>query len=117
MGETDFAALDEERLARGHQIEPEGNAHQSELSPNTANYLLATDEDFNPFRVFATIDDGPNAGGEFIAAQASDTPPLTEDNTPLNGRPTFVGLGCDPLAPPRRQTPSPSLSGGCAHSK
>jgi hypothetical protein len=100
MAETDFAALDEERLARGHEIEPEGNAHQSELAPRTGQFLLATDEDFNPFRVFATITDGPNAGTEFIAAQAGDTPPLTEDNTPIGGAPTFVGLACTADPPP-----------------
>ena len=99
MGDTDFAALDEERLARGHEIEPEGNAHQSEITPETGRFMLATDEDFNPFRVFASITSGPNAGTEFVAAQASATPPLTEENTPLTGAPTFVGLGCDPLAP------------------
>jgi hypothetical protein len=99
MGDTDFAAQDEERLARGHEIEPEGNAHQSEITPETGRFMLATDEDFNPFRVFASITSGPNAGTEFVAAQASATPPLTEENTPLTGAPTFVGLGCDPLAP------------------
>jgi hypothetical protein len=97
MGDTDYALLDEERLARGHEIEPEGNAHQSELTPRTGRHLLATDEDFNPFRVFATITGGINAGTEFVAAQASATPPLTEDNTPLTGQPDFVGLACDAL--------------------
>ena len=54
IAESDFAELDEERLARGQQISPEGNAHQSELSPDN-RFLVATDEDFNPFRLVATI--------------------------------------------------------------
>lgn len=99
MGDTDYAALDEERLARGHEIEPEGNAHQSEITPKTGTFMLGTDEDFNPFRVFASITSGPNAGMEFVAAQASDTPPLTDQNTPLAGEPVFVGLACAPIAP------------------
>ena len=49
IAETDYAELDEERLARGQEISPEGNAHQSELSPN-AKFLIGTDEDFNPLR-------------------------------------------------------------------
>jgi hypothetical protein len=96
IAETDFAALDEERLARGHQISPEGNAHQSELSP-TNRFLIGTDEDFNPYRVVATIDGGPYAGTEFTATSGSAVPPVDE-NTSISGTPTFVGLACDPLA-------------------
>ncbi|MGH9179694.1 MAG: PA domain-containing protein [Acidimicrobiales bacterium] len=95
IAESDYPALDEERLARGHEIAPEGNAHQSELSPNH-KFLLATDEDFNPYRVVATITSGPYAGTEYTATSASDTPPI-EPGTPVAGTPTFVGLGCDPL--------------------
>jgi hypothetical protein len=98
MGHSDYPLLDEERLARGTEIEPEGNAHQGELDP-TGRFLLAADEDFTPFRVFASITSGPNRGYEFIAAQASDTPALTEENTPITGAPTFVGLACGPLPP------------------
>ena len=96
IAESDFADLDEERLARGHEIAPEGNAHQSEFSPDF-NFLMGTDEDFNPYRIVRSeIASGPFAGTQIIAASASDTPPLTED-TPLTGTPTYVGLGCDPL--------------------
>ena len=100
IAETDYAVLDEERLARGHEIAPEGNAHQSEITPDSGKFLIGTDEDFNPFRVFATIDTGPYAGTEYVAAQASDTPPLTDDNTPITGTPTFVGLACTASPPP-----------------
>jgi hypothetical protein len=100
LAETDYAMFDEERLARGHEIEPEGNAHQSEITPGSGRFMIGTDEDFNPFRVFATIESGPHQGADFVAAQASDTPPLTEDNTPLEGLPTFVGLACNSSPPP-----------------
>jgi LVIVD repeat len=98
VAETDYAGLDEERLARGHAISPEGNSHQSELSPNR-KFMIGTDEDFNAFRVFATIDSGPYAGTAFQATQGSDTVPI-DDNTTLTGPTTFVGLACDPATVP-----------------
>jgi hypothetical protein len=95
IAESDYAGLDEERLKRGQSISPEGNGHQSELSPDN-KFLVATDEDFNPYRVTATITSGPYAGTDFLATSASGTPPI-DTNTTISGTPTFVGLACDPL--------------------
>lgn len=95
IAESDYALLDEERLAHGQEISPEGNSHQSELSPNK-KFLLGTDEDFNPYRVTATIDTGPYAGTSYIATQASDTPPIDPDTT-ISGPVTFVGDACAAL--------------------
>jgi hypothetical protein len=95
IAESDYAELDEQRLERGQEISPEGNAHQNELSPNK-RFLIGTDEDFNPFRVTATIDSGPFAGTEYEAASASDTPPIDSETT-ITGPTTFVGLACDPV--------------------
>ncbi|MBC6450508.1 PA domain-containing protein [Actinokineospora xionganensis] len=97
IAESDYGPLDEERLARGHSISPEGNAHQSELSPNN-KFMIGTDEDFNPYRVTATIDSGPYAGQSYIATQASNTPPI-DQNTTISGPTTYVGEGCAPVAP------------------
>ncbi|MGH3911940.1 MAG: PA domain-containing protein, partial [Pseudonocardiaceae bacterium] len=97
IAQSDFAELDEERLARGQETAPEGNAHQSELSPDH-KYLIGTDEDFNPYRLTATIGTGRYAGAEHPAAQAGDTPPIDAEH-PLSGPATFVGLGCEPVAP------------------
>jgi len=97
VAESDYAALDEQRLERGQEISPEGNAHQSELSPNR-RFLIGTDEDFNPFRVTATIDDGQYAGTTYAAAQAAGTPAIDADTT-VTGDTTYVGLGCEPLPP------------------
>jgi hypothetical protein len=97
IAESDFAALDEERLARGQEIGPEGNAHQSELSPNR-RYLIATDEDFNPFAVTGTIEAGSHAGFQYRATSAADTPPI-EEGTEITGAPTLVGLACGTPAP------------------
>jgi hypothetical protein len=98
IAESDFAELDEERLARGHEISPEGNAHQSELSPDN-RWLVAGDEDFNPYRVVAEILSGPHSGTEFTAISASGTPPIDAD-TDITGTPTFVGLACTASPPP-----------------
>ncbi|HEX2029948.1 MAG TPA: PA domain-containing protein [Actinomycetota bacterium] len=92
IAESDYAALDEERLARGHEISPEGNAHQSEISPDN-RFLIGTDEDFNAFRVVAKITSGPYDGTEFTAISASGTPPIDED-TSISGTPTFLGEAC-----------------------
>ena len=92
IAESDYAALDEERLARGHSISPEGNAHQAELSPNR-KFLMGTDEDFNPYRVVATITSGPYSGTEYTATSANATPPI-QAGTSISGTPTYVGLGC-----------------------
>ncbi len=96
IAESDYAALDEERLARGHAISPEGNAHQSELSPNR-KFLIGTDEDFDPYRVTPRITSGPYVGTEYTATPASATPPIVA-GTSISGTPTFVGQACSPLA-------------------
>ncbi|MDQ4084517.1 MAG: hypothetical protein M3165_01740 [Actinomycetota bacterium] len=95
IAESDFPELDEQRLERGQEISPEGNAHQNELSPNN-RFLMAADEDFNPFRVNATIDTGPFAGTRYEATSASDTPPI-DSATTISGPTTFVGLACEPV--------------------
>ena len=95
IAESDYAALDEERLKRGHEISPEGNAHQSELSPDN-RHLVATDEDFNPYRVVATITSGPASGATFTAVSGSGVPGIDAE-TNITGTPTFVGTACDPL--------------------
>ncbi|MEU4445260.1 PA domain-containing protein [Actinosynnema sp. NPDC050801] len=97
IAETDYAALDEERLARGQQIAPEGNAHQSELSPNR-KFMIGTDEDFSPYRVTAKIDSGPYAGQEYNATSAADTRPIDE-NTTVSGDTTYVGQACAAVPP------------------
>ena len=97
IAESDFAELDEERLKRGHEISPEGNAHQSELSPDN-RFLVAADEDFNPYRVVAEITSGPHSGTEFTAISGSGVPPIDAD-TSITGTPTFVGLACTASPP------------------
>jgi hypothetical protein len=95
VAESDYAALDEERLARGQEISPEGNAHQSEISPDN-KFLIGTDEDFAPFRVQATITSGPFVGTAFIGVSGSGVPPINL-TTSIVGTPTSVGRACGVL--------------------
>ncbi|GIJ50659.1 hypothetical protein Val02_75450 [Virgisporangium aliadipatigenens] len=90
--ESDFATVDEEQRKRGKTISPEGNGHQSELSPDT-KFLVAADEDFNPYRVVAKVTSGPYAGTDFTATPGPGAAPVSAE-TSIIGTPTFVGLAC-----------------------
>ena len=95
IADTDFEEFDPVRLeVAGESISPEGNAHQSEFT-NDDEFFIATDEDFNPYRVTATMEDGT----EFTAIQGSDVPQIDPDTT-LAGPTRFVGLACDAVAIP-----------------
>jgi hypothetical protein len=111
IADTDFAALDPERLARGHEISPEGNAHQAEFTRDD-KWFLATDEDFDPFRVVATITGGPYAGQEFTAIQGSDVPRI-DNETSLTGPTEFVGLACSAVSPVTTSTVAVIERGVC----
>ena len=94
IADTDFAAVDPVRALFGETVTPEGNGHQSEFT-NDDEYFIATDEDFNPYRVTATMEDGT----AFTAVQGSDVPQIDED-TDLAGGTKFVGLACDAASVP-----------------
>ncbi|MFE7844121.1 PA domain-containing protein [Microbacterium sp. NPDC057407] len=95
ISDTDFAADDPVRLqVDGQSITPEGNAHQAEFT-NDGEYFIATDEDFDPYRVVATMADGT----EFTAIQGSDVPQI-DPGTDLAGETRFVGLACDAASVP-----------------
>jgi len=76
---------------------PEGNAHQAEWSHNN-KYILASDEDFSPFRTTVGVTSGPFTGSNFIASQGNAVPQITP-SSPLSGPTYFVGLGCSALPP------------------
>jgi hypothetical protein len=56
--------------------------------------FVATDEDFDPYRIVATIEDGPFVDHQFTMTQGSDVPLLDAD-TPLAGDTRGVGLACE----------------------
>jgi len=95
IADTDFAVNDPVRAeVAGESISPEGNAHQSEFT-NDDEFFIATDEDFDPYRVQATMEDGT----VFTAIQGSDVPQIDTD-TSLVGGTRYVGLACEATAVP-----------------
>jgi hypothetical protein len=101
IADTDFAAVDPVRALFGETITPEGNGHQSEFTNDNA-YFIATDEDFDPYRVTATMEDGT----QFTAVQGSDVPAIDADSS-LTGGTRFLGLACDAATiPPADATAS-----------
>jgi len=78
---------------------PEGNAHQAEFSADN-RFILASDEDFNPYRAGSfSITGGPNAG-EYPSQEVGGGASVTSlpDRT-LNGPVVYGGYGCDASAP------------------
>ena len=94
LADTDYPAADPVRAAAGQSLTPEGNAHQAEFTRDN-RFFVGTDEDFDPYRVRATITGGPYSGTEFNATQGSDVPQISQDRA-LSGRSAFVGLACEP---------------------
>jgi hypothetical protein len=116
LGDTDYAAVDPELLAAtGTSLPAEGNGHQAEFTPDN-RFIIATDEDFSPYRSIFTIDTGANAG-EYPAGEFGFTPPVqtTLPDGKLNGPTVFGGYGCpgDRDAIPDRSTvfPDPLAAG------
>jgi hypothetical protein len=84
---------------------PEGNAHQAEWD-RTGEFIVATDEDFSPYRPAFEVVDGSAAGpypsGEFGFAR----PIATLRDERLNGPTVYGGYGCDAN---RGDIPGPSI--------
>jgi hypothetical protein len=95
LDDTDYTNPDPELLeSTGIELPPEGNGHQAEYTIDN-RFFIATDEDFNPYRVTATMQDGT----EFTAIQGSDVPQIDADTT-LSGDTRAVGLACDAASIP-----------------
>ncbi len=95
MGDSDFGTVD----PLTDVSPPEGNGHQSEFSHDN-RYVLAADEDFNPYRAGTfEITTGPNAG-EYEASEVGGGTSVTflPDLT-LNGPVVYGGYGCDASTP------------------
>lgn len=105
---------------------PEGNAHQAELSPG-GRLILATDEDFSPYR--AQVDITTGAGrGSFDAGEFSFAVPVrTYPGGRVDGPTAYGGRGCpggDPLPAPSGLAVEPGQErivvlerGGCLFSE
>ena len=95
LSDTDFKPVDPARTEYGQTITPEGNAHEAEFTHDN-EFIFATDEDFDPYRVQATFKAGPAKDKVFTAIQGSDTKAVNKEN-PLAGNTRFLGLACDPV--------------------
>jgi len=94
IADSDFTNPDPEVLVQtGVATLPEGNAHESEFSLEN-NYIVAADEDFNPYSAFVTTDDGGSVKG----GSGSDTPPVPPAG--ITGQAVFVGRACSSLGDP-----------------
>ena len=94
IADSDFTNPDPELLERtGTTFFPEGNGHEAEFSLNNT-YIVAADEDFNPYSGRLRTDDGGLAklGG------GSGTPPIP--NAGISGQSVFVGRACPSLGDP-----------------
>lgn len=92
LDDTDYAPIDPELFEQtGMSLTPEGNAHQAEFTIDN-RFIIATDEDFDPYRLEVTF-----ADGAFIAKAGTNT--AIADAEAISGTPIFVGLACPGDAP------------------
>jgi len=90
--DPDFDYVGEDPFAPG--FSREGNGHQAWFS-RTNEFIVSTDEDFNPYRFDARITAGPNQDDPLTATQGSGVPQVGPGN-PLEGDTRFVGEACTP---------------------
>jgi hypothetical protein len=99
LGDTDYDAVDPLLLEElGVSLPPEGNAHQAEFTIDN-RFIIGTDEDFNPFKLFMSI-----AGGAAAPVSAGTATPVDEDvyigpGETLTAPTTFLGTACGTIAP------------------
>jgi hypothetical protein len=73
---------------------PEGNAHEAEFSADN-RWILAADEDFNPYRAGEfSITTGPNAGTFESQEVGGGTSAASLPDLTLNGPTVYGGYGC-----------------------
>jgi hypothetical protein len=97
IADSDFALPDPEATESGLDVDPEGNAHESEFSRNN-DYIVAADEDFNPYKIVAAnIPDGTKS----TAAPMNPAGDLSPGEN-IEGEAVYVGRACpgDPAVPP-----------------
>jgi hypothetical protein len=99
IADTDYEAVDPLLLEElGVSLPPEGNAHQAEFTIDN-RFIIGTDEDFSPFKLFMSI-----AGGADEPVSAGTATPVDEDvyigpGETLTAPTTFLGTACGTIAP------------------
>lgn len=87
----------------------EGNGHAAVFGGDEGQYIWGGDEDFDPFRTQVIDDEGDG----FLAAQGSDVPQITPDNS-VSGSAVYVGEACGALDPAPTDAVAVILRGSCA---
>ena len=109
LADTDYAAVDQLTGVSP----PEGNAHQAEFTIDN-QFIIGTDEDFAPYRLTITFEDGT-----FLAKPGTNT--TVEDalaigtldpDAATGATPIFVGRACpgDPAVPPAPNLPGDEIA-------
>ena len=96
LGDSDYPPVDRELLEQtGVALSPEGNAHQAEFTTDN-RFFIGTDEDFAPYRIILTTDDGNTFRG------STGTQTTVAEAETIGGTTVFVGRACpgDPAVPP-----------------
>src|SRR5215207_22366 len=99
LGDTEYDAVDPLLLEElGVMLPPEGNAHQAEFTIDN-QFIIGTDEDFSPYKLFMSI-----AGGSAAPVSAGTATPVDEDvyigpGETLTAPTTFLGTACGTIAP------------------
>jgi hypothetical protein len=105
MGDSNFSSPDPEFP---DFAVPEGNGHYAEFD-RRGKFIIATDEDFSPYRSEFFIETGPNAGS-YPAAEGSASRRISSlpDDT-MNDGTTYLGFGCiTPDTPPATEDGDPN---------
>ena len=101
IDDTDYPAIDPQLLeSTGTRLVPEGNGHQAEFTIDN-RFIIATDEDFDPYRLAVTFEDGT-----FTAKVGTNT--TIAQAEAIGGTPVFAGLACPGGA---AVPPAPDLPG------
>jgi hypothetical protein len=109
IGDTDYAAVNQ---LIGNGMLPEGNAHQAEFTIDN-RFFIGTDEDFDPYRLFATIDGNrrPLSFGQGVDATGqTETVPILTPGQTLTGPAVFVGRACTAASIPSAPTTGDAIA-------
>ena len=99
IADTDYDAVDPLILEEfDTELPPEGNAHQAEFTIDN-RFIIGTDEDFSPYKLFMSV-----AGGAAAPVSAGTATPVGEDvyiapGETLTAPTTFLGTACGTVAP------------------
>ena len=91
IGDSDFGGSDP--LLGSGVTPPQGNAHYAEFSYDN-KFILAADEDFDPYRFVATIKTGPFAGTEFPTGTPDEAAGDINPGEKLAGPTEYIGVSC-----------------------